>query len=49
MIKAAIFDMDGVLIDSEPYWQESRHQSIRESGCADNARNDGRNHRPARG
>jgi HAD superfamily hydrolase (TIGR01509 family) len=32
MIKAIIFDMDGVLIDSEPFWQESAVQAFSSVG-----------------
>ncbi|ACA84585.1 hexitol phosphatase HxpB [Shewanella woodyi] len=32
LIKAVIFDMDGVLIDSEPAWQLAEYQTMRNQG-----------------
>ncbi|MGH3411143.1 MAG: HAD family hydrolase, partial [Streptosporangiaceae bacterium] len=32
MIQAVIFDLDGVLIDSEPVWEQVRRQVVAEHG-----------------
>jgi HAD superfamily hydrolase (TIGR01509 family) len=32
MIEACVFDLDGVLIDSEPTWEEVRREFVRERG-----------------
>jgi len=32
MIEAIIFDLDGLLIDSEPYWDQARHEMAVEVG-----------------
>lgn len=34
MVKAVIFDMDGVLIDSEPLWAISEEETLREVGIS---------------
>jgi HAD superfamily hydrolase (TIGR01509 family) len=33
MIRAVIFDMDGLLVDSEVYWEEARRAYCAEQGC----------------
>jgi beta-phosphoglucomutase-like phosphatase (HAD superfamily) len=32
MIEAVVFDLDGVLIDSEPAWEQVRRQAVAEHG-----------------
>ncbi len=34
MIEAIVFDMDGLLVDSEPYWEQARQQLAAEVGQA---------------
>ncbi len=33
MIEAAVFDMDGLMIDSQPYWQEAQLEVFRQVGA----------------
>ena len=33
MIRAVVFDLDGVLLDSEQVWDEVREQLVRERGA----------------
>jgi HAD superfamily hydrolase (TIGR01509 family) len=33
MIRAVIFDLDGLLLDSEVYWEEARREYCRSLGC----------------
>jgi HAD superfamily hydrolase (TIGR01509 family) len=33
MIRAVIFDMDGLLLDSETYWEDARREFCRSLGC----------------
>ncbi|GAC1408149.1 MAG: HAD family phosphatase [Chloroflexota bacterium] len=40
MIQAAIFDMDGLLVDSETYWESSRRNYCLELGCDWTPRNE---------
>jgi len=32
MIEAVLFDLDGVIIDSEPVWEQVRRQVVAEHG-----------------
>jgi len=32
MIEAVVFDLDGVIIDSEPVWEQVRRQVVAENG-----------------
>jgi Predicted phosphatase/phosphohexomutase len=32
MIEAVVFDLDGVLVDSEPVWEQVRRQVVAEHG-----------------
>lgn len=34
MIEAAVFDLDGLLIDSEPFWQQAEIEGFREVGAS---------------
>ena len=40
MIEAIIFDLDGLLVDSEPCWDEARRQMAAEAGVLDWGRED---------
>ncbi|MGH2441704.1 MAG: HAD family hydrolase [Chloroflexota bacterium] len=33
MVRAVIFDLDGLLLDSEPYWEEARARFAESVGC----------------
>jgi beta-phosphoglucomutase-like phosphatase (HAD superfamily) len=36
MIEAVVFDLDGLLVDSEPHWNEARRQMAAERGLEQN-------------